>query len=144
MTTPMEAELRRGLRQLVDQPGPPNLADQALRAASRTRRRRRVGLVLAAAAVVGVTVAAVPGGAMDPPIAGPSNETASPSIAPDLVCQSFTHGPDIAVGVPSEQWPDFVRVIIAASSRDDYVVESGSGFCEFGGECDRPRIDPKV
>jgi hypothetical protein len=40
MTTPVEVELRRRLRQLANQPGPPSLADQALAGARRVRRWR--------------------------------------------------------------------------------------------------------
>ena len=91
MTDQLESNLRRGLDQIGFQPGPPDLADQALAGARRVRRRRLPLAAAAAVALAGVSIPLLPhgGGGPAPNTVGVTPETAS-APAP---CQSMTLDP---------------------------------------------------
>jgi hypothetical protein len=125
MTTPVEAELRRRLRELATEPGPPSLADQALAGATRVRRWRAVlagcGVLLLAVIAVPIVTdgrvgySLIPFGAHDP------GSTA---------CESATDESDPVTGVPTDGYPRFVRMVLAKMPpRDDYTLQSAYGVC---------------
>jgi hypothetical protein len=125
MTTPVEAELRRRLHQLANQPGPPSLADQALAGARRVRRWRTVlagcgALLLAVLALPLVT-------------GGPAAYSRLLPFAADAgaaACESATDESDPVTGVPTDGYPRFVRMVLAKMPpRDDYTLQSAYGVC---------------
>ena len=126
MTTPVEIELRRRLRELATEPGPPNLAAQALAGAKRVRRWRTV---LAGCGVLLLAVLALPLVTGGPAAYSRMLPFALPG-AGAAACESATDESDPVKGVPSDGYPRFVRMVLAKMPpRDDYSLQSAIGVC---------------
>jgi hypothetical protein len=126
MTTPVEAELRRRLRELATEPSPPNLADQALAGAKRVRRWRTVlagcGVVLLAVIALPIVTDGRVGYSRLIPFGFPDSGSAA--------CESATDESDPVTGVPTDGYPRFVRMVLAKMPpRDDYTLQSAYGVC---------------
>jgi hypothetical protein len=126
MTTPVEVELRRRLRELATEPSPPNLADVALAGAKRVRRWRTV---LAGCGVLLLAVLALPLVTDGPAAYSRMLPFALPG-AGAAACESATDESDPVRGVPSDGYPRFVRMVLAKMPpRDDYSLQSAIGVC---------------
>ncbi len=130
-----EPVLTRALNELAEAPGPAEMATAALTGARR-RRRAQWGLSgLAAFALAGVIAAPF----LLAPQASPSLQAAAPPPASKAAtvpntaqddCVPATSVSPTEKRVLEENWPEFVRVVIAKlPSRTDYMMQSGHGLC---------------
>ena len=130
MTTAMETELRRDLRELADVPGPASLADRAL-ARARTQRRHRV-VVAGAGLLVLVALVALPFVVDVRPLGFRLPFGASDTTP----CEEATD--DVKLPGPSD-YPRFVRLVLSKMPpRDDYSLQSAQGMCPPFGEPEGP------
>jgi hypothetical protein len=140
----MNSEIRDAMDALAGRPSTIGFADNALHRANRVRRRR-VALsagALALAALVAVPLATRAG---DRPayaatplfgLAAGSDAAVDPNAAPDPGCVSLPVEPTggdtshFVKEVQPADWPDFVRIAVAAlPARGDYVMQSGYSWC---------------
>lgn len=141
MTSLSEPNLSEALHDLVDVPGPANLADQALVGARRVRRRRMALSGAAALAVVGLVAVpfAIRPGSQPAPgqsaagAAAMAGSSSSNSASPFVATQRCVAAPQVSPTVKTvaeADWPQFVRIAIKKlPPRTDYTMQSGYGVC---------------
>jgi len=133
-----EPVLTRALNELAEAPGPAEMATAALTGARR-RRRAQWGLSgLAAFALVGVIAAPF----LLAPQASPNLQAAAPPLAskaaelPNTAQDECVQAPSVSPTekrVAEENWPEFVRTVIAKlPPRADYIMQSGYALCDAG------------
>lgn len=142
--------VRAALDDLADGPTPANLADRALSEAARQHRRRFAAVAGAAAVVAAVAVAVPlisrgetptlgPQAAIGTPASGATTPATSKAVrllpAADVAktagtCPAVRQADPTVKQVGAADWPDFVRVTVAAlPTRSDYVMQSGWQWC---------------
>jgi hypothetical protein len=121
----VDVRIRAALDELATAPEPANLAERALRAATRRRGYRIAYGSAASLAVLALAAAGATG--LWP--AAPAQPGGRPSSAP---CVQYTSGSNGLPEVPRDEWPDFVTAVVdALPARSDYSMQSGSGWCLY-------------